>query len=329
MPEKNKLIKDYKSPKILIIGDVMLDRYIYYSKKSVSESNAPVAKYLKMKEQLGGAANVAKNILNLGGQPLLLGIIGNDWEGKELKQILKEDNIDFNLVVDRTRKTTVKSRIIIDKNQFCRLDSEYNFALSGKIEKKLLQNISKAMERVNGVVISDYLKGTITEKIAKKLVKISAKKGVKVFVDSKNENLEKFKDCFLIKINRKEAEIINKIKLNSIQKIKKSAINLKMKYGCNVVITLDKDGIAYANGDNIVLNLKNKDKNSIKSTIGAGDAVLAGITMAILSGKSFKESAKMSYMCGDLSIKKERTVFCNISEIIKNLKIYEKGYIYR
>lgn len=325
----NNLKRIFSPGKILIVGDVILDQYLHYSEMPNTELDSQVVKLLSKKEMPGGAANVAKNVLNLGGEVILVGVVGNDQGGVALKNILEKKDVDSILIVDKDRKTTIKSRIIVNGRQLCRLDHEDNFRLSRKIEDRLMQQILKEIALVNGVIISDYLKGAITERIAKKIVAMSKRKGIKVFVDSKDKNLNKFNDCFLIKINRKEAEAINKTSLDTVQKIKEATISLMERHNCNVVITLDKDGLSYTSGNQIVINFTNNARTSIKSTIGAGDTMLAGIAMSLLSGFSFKESAFIGHMCGEISVRKLHTVSCDYRDLVTKFKSYEKSCFFR
>ncbi len=251
---------------------------------------------------------------------MLIGIVGNDENRKKIENLLKEDKITSRLVFENGRITTVKSRIIINDKQVCRIDDENTTRIFPRTENEVIKNIKNEINSVDGVIISDYLKGLVTDKIAKYLINASKKRGIKVFVDSKSNNLGKYRDCYLIKINRKEAEKSTKRKLGSMEKIKKAANTISKKYNCHVVLTLDHEGLIYSDGNNLIIKRNNKKNHYIKSTIGAGDSVLAGIALTILSGGDLKEIAEIGSMCGYLTVKKKETIFCKLEEITRAIK---------
>ena len=303
-----QLKRSFEASTILVIGDVILDKYLNLSKEKKLELDSPVAKFLNEVSMLGGAANVAINISNLGGKVKLFGVIGDDEEAKAIRKVLKEKKINHHLIVEETRKTTLKSRIIVENKQIIRLDHEDTSKIQAKSELRLINLLRENLENVDGIIISDYCKGVVTSKIIKEITRLSASKNIKVFVDSKNQNLSKFKNCWLIKINRIEAETIVNFKLNSISSIKKATFIIGKQFDCHAIITLDKDGFSYLDGEKVIRHSITSKKFYIKSTIGAGDAFIAGISLAVASGLALNESILIGYKCSLSSIKQPYTV---------------------
>ena len=163
----NKTIKLFKKTKVFLIGDIMLDRYVF-GKVSRISPEAPVPVFLaeSFREVLGGSGNVLNNLVSLGTKTSYLSIIGKDENGKKIKKILKSLNIsNYILTIDKSRKTTVKTRYISNSQQIIRVDEELTDNISKKIENELIKKIDKLLKNKDVIVISDYNKGLITKKV--------------------------------------------------------------------------------------------------------------------------------------------------------------------
>jgi len=250
-------------PNILVIGDVILDEYVYVDTIKISaEAPIPVVKINKKEYRLGGAANVANNIKSLRGKVTLIGTIGKDKEGRIIKKELRKNKIKHEFI--EKNETIIKSRIINNEHQMIRIDKEQEYdEYNSKIDYK----------KFDVIIISDYNKGTINKKIIDKI----KKSGKKIIVDTKPSKMKLYKNVYLIKINEEEARKTTNDYKSNIEKI---GNKIKKDYNCNLIITRGSKGM--------MLFEKNKPKFEIKSekvevsdVSGAGDTVIASLAVNI------------------------------------------------
>ena len=188
-----KKVLSLKNKSILVVGDTMVDRFIWGKVSRISpEAPVPVVEVKNETETLGGAGNVASNIASLGAKAYIVTVVGDDLNGLHMKKMLEDKKINTNyIVVDKQRPTTLKTRIIASNQQVVRVDKEIKGAFSGKTEENILKSIDDVMKKIDGVIISDYAKGIVTEKVLKKIITFAKKKKIPVTVDPKVENFKK------------------------------------------------------------------------------------------------------------------------------------------
>jgi D-beta-D-heptose 7-phosphate kinase/D-beta-D-heptose 1-phosphate adenosyltransferase len=270
--ETKKMKKHIVKPKIMVIGDVMLDGYIEGEVKRISpEAPIPILNIKTTSYSLGGAANVAKNLCSLGIIPYLIGYVGNDNDGKIFRELVERDKIKHKLF--DTAITTSKRRY--GYPQMLRTDKEEKV----KIKKKDLTQIVKYIEQVkpSEIIISDYAKGTITQSLYDKVIKLSKEIKYKVIVDPKPKNNIDYKGCFLMTPNLEEA-----VQLSNEHNIKDIGNTLKTKYQCNVIITRGKDGMdLFSENNHYHISSINRE---IYNVSGAGDAVTSSVTYLLSLG---------------------------------------------
>ena len=184
-----KKVLSLKNKSILVVGDTMVDRFIWGKVSRISpEAPVPVVEVKSETETLGGAGNVASNITSLGAKAYIITVVGDDLNGLHMKEMLEDKKINTNyIVVDKQRPTTLKTRIIASNQQVVRVDKEIKGAFSGKTEENILKSIDYVMKQIDGVIISDYAKGIVTDKVLKKIITIAKKKRIPVTVDPKVE----------------------------------------------------------------------------------------------------------------------------------------------
>ena len=308
-----------KKGKVLVVGDVMLDKYLKGKTERLSpESPVPVLLPLGEESRLGGAANVALNVSSLGSKVKLLGVVGKDLSGKEIKDLLKEKKISNSLVKSNLSSIT-KQRILAGNQQLLRIDREDKFSNVDWIKTK--ENFKKEIHKFSSIVISDYGKGTLFN--VQELISLSNKKKVPVIVDPKGNDFLKYKGAYIITPNLKEfskavggfnseAELEKKAKL-LIKKLSLSAL----------LITRGPEGMTLFN--------KNNNQNIIKShyaaqTIdvfdvsGAGDTVIATIASGIASKVNLNQSVELSNIAAGVVVSKLGTSSFSLDEIIPFLK---------
>lgn len=300
-----------KKPKIMVIGDVMLDTYVEGEVKRISpEAPIPILNIKKISYSLGGAANVAKNLCAFGITPYLIGYIGNDNDGKRFRKLINENNIHTKLF--HTNITTSKRRY--GYPQMLRVDKEEQV----KQTKRDLTQIINYIEKINPseVIISDYAKGCITQTLFDKVMQIGKDIDYDVIVDPKPKNNINYRGCFLMTPNLEEA-----IELSGKKTIKDIGNNLMNKYKCNILITRGKNGM------NLFYDKKHYHVPSMNKEVynisGAGDAVTASMTYLLSMGWPLKDAMKFSNkVAGDVVSTKSTFIGKTYSTINKRMVKY-------
>lgn len=298
------ILKAFAGKKILVVGDVMLDHYLFGNVDRISpEAPVPVVKVMKEENRLGGAANVALNLKALGGEVWIAGVVGNDDSGKKLIELLNENGINTEAIVtSKIRVTTVKSRIISKQHQMLRFDHETTGYLNyddSFILRRKIESIS--YHRIDGVVLEDYNKGTLNKKNIPELLKLFASKNIPVAVDPKQENFLLYKGVQLFKPNLREIEeaIGKRIPLDEIMFLENASEWLRKKLNHqNTVITLGAAGIFLDNNKTSVI--KSAHPRKVSDVSGAGDTVIAVLALAMAAGISLSEVIDLANTAGGL-----------------------------
>lgn len=295
----SKLISQFSDVSIAVIGDIILDRYIWGEVERISpEAPVPIVEVKKETVSLGGASNVANNISSLDAKAYMIGIIGNDESGKIVESLLISKNIEPLLIKTEERPTIEKTRVIAVSQQLLRIDREDKSKISTDIEDKIIEQIDKIKNKVDAFIVSDYGKGVITHKIMEK-IKESKKM---VFVDPKPSNFNLYKNITIMTPNKKEAyESIKADKSLSVEEVGKeimSQLNLEQ-----LLITLGGDGMALFD-KNKVIKIPAKAKKVFDVT-GAGDTVISVLSLSKVVGGSWEESASLAnyaagYVVGEI-----------------------------
>jgi rfaE bifunctional protein kinase chain/domain len=272
------IFKAFNDLQVLIIGDVMLDSYIWGAVERVSpEAPVPIVSVRKRDVRLGGAANVALNVQALGAKPILCALIGDDDAGRKLIQNLNERGISKEgIVTSAERPTTVKTRVIASHQHVVRVDEESDALASVSEEKKLLEKIEKLLPACQVVIFEDYDKGVLTASIIEKSIALATKLGIPTVVDPKKRNFLAYKEVTLFKPNLKELREGLKIDVNAgdQHQVASSVESLKAKLQAKgILVTLSEHG-AYIDFENQKIKLP-AHKREIADVSGAGDTVVS------------------------------------------------------
>lgn len=278
MEALNKVFNSFNDLNILIIGDVMVDSYIWGSVSRISpEAPVPVLQIEKKEDRLGGAANVALNVQAMGATPLLCAIIGNDLEGEQFKKRLHIRDIDDSgIIISNSRPTTSKTRVISGHQHIVRIDSETEENISEKDKRKLLEIIDKLCSQADAIIFEDYDKGLIDEELIRKTLEIASVKNIPTIVDPKKKNFFNYSGVSLFKPNLKELlEGLNiEIDKKNLEEIKGAAIQLQQKMnGSDILLTLSELGILYLNSESS--HHFDAHLREIADVSGAGDTVVS------------------------------------------------------
>jgi rfaE bifunctional protein kinase chain/domain len=291
-----------KGKKIAIIGDLMLDRYIWGKVSRISpEAPVPIVDMESEQVRLGGAANVAQNIKSLGGNPYLLGIVGDDNSGKILIDMLKERAFPVDgIITDQSKPTTVKTRVIAHDQHVVRIDREDKKDVSNDIEKRLLHILKKIITSVDGIIIEDYNKGVLSKQIIKSVISTGRLNKKNITVDPKFNNFFEYTDVTVMKPNRKEIEEVLGIRLKSRDEINAAGLTLLRKLNAeNVLLTLGEQGMSLFESSGEISYVTTKALN-VADVSGAGDTVIATLSMALSAGASMKEAVSVANFAGGI-----------------------------
>ncbi len=320
MRDLYKFIDKYKDVKILVVGDVMLDIFIYGKVNRISpEAPVPVVEVVKETMMPGGAANVAKNLKILGVSVTIAGIIGKDEQGKILKEELEKHNIDCSLLKEDGRSTSVKTRIIGHHQQMVRFDKESKAKLSNENTEKFCKYIEDKIQDVDGIIISDYGKGMITENLLKHLTKLCKEKNKILNVDPKIENFDFYSNVTCLTPNNKEASEASKIKIEDEESLIKCGNHILNKLNSEaLLITRGSQGMTLFVKDDEPCHIKAVAKEVFDVT-GAGDTVISVLTASLCAGADLREATILSNAAAGIVVAKVGTATVTTDELKKNL----------
>ncbi len=291
---------DFSNLRVLVIGDVMLDHYLFGQIHRISpEAPVPIVDIEYEESRLGGAANVALNLLELGAKPTLMSVIGDDKGGKTIFELLKKHHIHHDYIItSQSRTTAVKTRIFDDERQVVRFDKEDDSDLSNELEAQLINDFNELIKSVkfHALIIQDYNKGVLTKKFIKHILLQTTKMNIPVSVDPKEYNFFEYQQIDLFKPNIKELSEALQMKIDpkSITSLRKAAEELKRKNRFdNLLLTLGAHGIfVYTMDGNSFIVPARAIKTADVS--GAGDTVISIATLAYIKDFNFKKIAQLS-----------------------------------
>lgn len=308
--EKIIIEKIFGSPnmkKICIIGDVMLDRYLLGDVTRISpEAPVQVFDIRNSEYRLGGAANVSYNVKTLGADPFIIGVIGEDSEGRLLIDAMKELKIDTGgLITENGRPTTCKTRVISDSHHLLRIDSESKNDISKETEKKILDLLEKNLNDIGIIILQDYNKGVLKKDLIKSIMDFGGKNKINILVDPKFDNFFEFQNAYLFKPNRKELEDALGKKIKTPEDIEKFSAELMEKLKCsNIILTLGEHGMMILENHNGELKKEiiPTKARKVADVSGAGDTVISTIAVCLAGGASLRDAAVISNYAAGLVV---------------------------
>ena len=295
----HNIFNDFKKVKVLIVGDAMIDSYMWGSiNRQSPEADIPIVDIEKYEKRLGGAANVAANIKALGGIPILSSVIGNDDKG--FFSLMKKENLSIEGIIQEDRKTTVKTRIISEDKHQLRVDEEDTFYIKNEIA--FIERTSQLMNVADVIIFQDYNKGVLSENVIDKLMESAKKIGIPILVDPKKENYWQYKGADLFKPNAKELLESKEDSLSSIilDELYDVVSNQRKQLNAKAfLLTLSENGV-YIQSDDEEKHYPAYKRN-IVDVSGAGDAVIATAALALATQTEFKKLAQLANLAGGLS----------------------------
>ena len=301
------LFNSFNRKKIMIVGDMMLDIYMNGKVERISpEAPVPIVSVTKTFSRLGGAANVAQNLKALGAEPILCSIIGKDEKSNDLISLMLEHNMNTSgIVKSDERITTTKVRIIGNNAQMLRVDTEDTFDLTEKEYDLLMTKISEIAntENIDGIILQDYNKGVLTERLIKEVISIANKKNIPIGVDPKKKNFLAYQNATFFKPNLKELKegIGISAKNDSIEEIVKAVDTLQSKLNCRYIMTtLSERGVLIKDYETHIWHHIPAHLRKIADVSGAGDTVLSVAMLCLVCNDDAYNIAALSNLAGGL-----------------------------
>ncbi|HON55555.1 MAG TPA: D-glycero-beta-D-manno-heptose-7-phosphate kinase [bacterium] len=317
-------IQKFKKSRILIIGDLILDRYLSGEVSRISpEAFVLVVEVKKNWIVPGGAGNVVNNLCSLGAQVIISGLIGKDYYGDKIKKILKAEGADVSgIFVDNNRPTILKTRIIARNQQVVRVDVETRKKIHDELICKIQKFINSKKNEIDAIILSDYGKGLITPEIIESAVKIKNEKNIPLVVDPKIEHFKYYKNITIMTPNKKEASegsglaITDERSLYKVGKTIKKELNLEA-----LLITRSEEGMTLFE-DDCIFNIPT-EATEVYDVTGAGDTVVSVLTLCLSCGCDFKSSAVLANIAAGEVVKELGTTTIKPNQLINLVKNYK------
>ena len=318
-----EVFRAFTKKKILVVGDLLLDRYTFGTSKRISpEAPVPVVFVERQEERPGGVGNVACNLHCLGMEPLLVARVGCDQAGKTLRAVLKKNGVDTTWVVDDPQfSTTIKERVIASSQQIVRIDYETISSLSQEQEQYIIANLPDMLREVHLVAISDYAKGFFTQNLLRALIDAATKAGIPVIADPKGTDMQRYRGVYLLKPNAKEAyaAVPTKTTLPEVaQEI------LRITQSDVLMVTRSEEGISlfFPEGQQEDHKVVARE---VKDVTGAGDTVLAMLAAALASGASISQATDLANYAAQVAIEKIGCATVSLHEVLLRMAEHEKS----
>jgi D-beta-D-heptose 7-phosphate kinase/D-beta-D-heptose 1-phosphate adenosyltransferase len=308
--------------RILILGDIMLDEYLFGSVDRISpEAPVPVVEITSTRLLLGGAANVAANIKSLGDEPVLIGTVGADDASEKLRGLLRERNMSSEYIItDEARQTTIKTRIIAHSQQVVRADRENRAYLDTDVERRVLDRVMTVIDDISAVVISDYGKGVISKTLLQEVVGICNARGVFVAVDPKETNFHNYRSVSLITPNHHEAGFAYGRKIITEEDLREVGNGLLEKLDARaILITRGVEGMSLFSRGGEPTHIPTFARKVFDVT-GAGDTVIATFVSAVSAGADLVEAAVMANAGAGYTVGEIGTATVTVDQLRRELE---------
>ena len=319
------LFEEFKTKKIIVLGDVMIDAYLSGRVDRVSpEAPVPIVNFSKREERLGGAANVALNLISLGAQVTMSSVIGQDQEAETMLQLMENQCISTSGIIrSKERQTTIKTRVIGNHQQLLRVDQEQTNDISESEEKALLIDLERLLKSgYDALIFQDYNKGVLTETLIEKVIALAKRYNVLTTVDPKLKNFLAYKGVTLFKPNLKELSEGIQLKIdfeNDLPQFEKAITHLKAIVQPAVVfVTLSEHGVFIESNKNT--HYIAAHKRTISDVSGAGDTVISVATLCLAAGVNIQTLASMANLAGGIVCEHRGVVAIKAQELFDEAK---------
>ncbi len=307
---------------ILVVGDIMLDRFVYGSVDRISpESPVPVLSVKRENIMLGGAGNTLSNLVSLGCNGKILSVIGEDDGGKQIIALAQKQGIDISgLITSKDRPSIVKTRFLAGHQQLLRSDYERTEDISSVLADDLLERLNTLLDSVNIIILSDYGKGVLSNELIKSIIDIANKREILVLVDPKGSDYSIYSGADIVTPNKKElSQATGGMAVDSDQEVTNAAQSLINSSGIkSVIATRSQDGMSIIQGDNIS-HIKSARDIEVFDVSGAGDSVIATIAASLAAGSDIEMAASLANIAGSIVVSKVGTAPIHAQELLEAL----------
>lgn len=316
------LFKTGSGRKIVVVGDVMLDQFVWGKVSRISpEAPVPVVEVTDESFHLGGAANVAHNLFSLGAVPILTGVRGHDDAAERLLEALERTGItETRLVLDASRPTTVKTRTIAHGQQVVRTDRESRDDLSTQVETELIQQVAAALKESQALILSDYSKGTLTPRVLQKAITTARRRRLPVLVDPKLKRFHAYRRVSVATPNTLEAQAATGIEIDGRRQLEDAAKKILSSLQCDaLLVTRGEQGMALYEKSKRPVYIGAAAREVFDVT-GAGDTVIATAAFVLAAGGKLKEAAVLANQAAGIVVGKLGTATTSPAEILETLR---------
>jgi D-glycero-beta-D-manno-heptose-7-phosphate kinase len=317
-----RLLKQLRGRRVLVAGDVMLDEFLWGSVSRISpEAPVPVVKVSRQSFHLGGAGNVAGNVRALGGEAVVVGVVGRDPAGERVREALAAAGVEDGLVIaDSSRPTTVKTRIIAHHQQVVRADREVADDVPRPVEDALLARLRAALPSCGAVVLSDYIKGVVTTRLMKALLAAASEQRVPVLVDPKVGHFPLYRKVTVVTPNQLEAEQATGRTIQGTGDLHAVGQRLLRMLACEaVLVTRGEQGMALFTRDGRPALIPTAARE-VYDVTGAGDTVIATLALALSAGAPLAQSAMLANYAAGVVVGKVGTATASPDEVLAALE---------
>ncbi len=317
------LVNKMKDSYILVIGDIMLDRFVYGNVNRISpESPIPVLSVKHENDMLGGAGNTLSNLINLGCNSKILSVIGDDDIGEQIIEFAKNHNIDIDgIVKSKDRSSIIKTRFLAGHQQLLRSDYEKTDDISDDLSDILIKKFNEIIEDVDAIILSDYGKGVLTKYLISSIINIANKYKIPVLVDPKGVDYSIYSGADIVTPNKKELSLsVGGMPTNDDKQVFDAARKLIDYSGIkSVIATRSKDGISVVTSDDVT-HIKSASNIEVFDVSGAGDTVIATIAAAIAANADIISAASLANIAGSIVVSKVGTAPIRAQELLDTLQ---------
>jgi len=314
----NELLARFRDCPVLIVGDLMLDEYLWGHVNRISpEAPVPVVEVQRRSFTAGGAANTAANVASLGGSAIIAGIVGDDAEGARIRDLMAGLGIDTSAIVtDSARPTTTKTRVVAHSQQMVRIDHEQLGPLSDAVEVELLAQLESQLTRVRAAVVSDYGKGVITPSLCERFLALARAAGVPVVVDPKGTDYRKYRGATVVKPNQLETGKVLNRELRTTAEVEQAGRELLdfLGAGSSVLVTRGAHGMTLLEAGRPAVHVPAQARE-VYDVTGAGDTVAGTLALALAVGGTLELACRLASFAAAVVVGKVGTATCALAEL--------------
>ena len=319
-----EIVASLRDRTVVVFGDVMLDEFVWGDVTRISpEAPVPVVEIRRESVHLGGAANVLSNLRALGVRSALVGVVGQDRAGERVRAELREAgalDAEENLIVDVSRPTTVKTRIIAHSQLVVRADRERRTHIDGTVEERVVASLSRLLRGADALVISDYDKGAVTPAVLDEILPAAEAARVPVLVDPKIRNFDSYRPATLVTPNHHEALRLTNTEDDTDEGMARAARSIRERLGCrSVLITRGERGMMLLEGEGEPTYVPTAARE-VYDVTGAGDTVIATLAASVAAGASLVEAAMLANHAAGIVVGKIGTATASAEELLASFR---------